>query len=108
MKKSKIIFIIPYIGTYPWYFPYFLKTASYNPSIDFKILSDATIPSHVKPDNVELIPYSLEQFNQDATKALGFNVNVEKGYKLCDFKPAYGYIFPELVKGISKNVYRIR
>jgi len=98
---KRIIFIIPYIGNYPWYFPYFLKSASYNPSIDFKILSDAAIPSHVKPDNIELIPYSLQQFNQDATKALGFNINVEKGYKLCDFKPAYGYIFSELVKGYN-------
>jgi len=95
---QRIIFIIPYIGKYPWYFPYFLKTAAYNPDIDFKILSDADIPLSVKPDNVELIPYSLEQFNKDATKALDSNINVEKAYKLCDFKPAYGYIFHDYVK----------
>ena len=95
---QRIIFIIPYIGKYPWYFPYFLKSVAYNPDIDFKILSDADIPLSVKPNNVELMPYSLEQFNQDATKALGFNINVEKGYKLCDFKPAYGTIFYDYVK----------
>ena len=31
MTKNKLIFIIPYIGKYPWYFPYFLKSVSYNP-----------------------------------------------------------------------------
>ena len=99
MEKNKIVFIIPYIGKYPWYFPYFLKSCVYNPDIDFKILSNADIPLSVKPNNVELIPYSLEKFNEDATKALGFDVNVEKAYKLCDFKPAYGYIFSDLIKG---------
>ena len=95
---KRVIFIILYIGNYPWYFLYFLKSCTYNPDIDFKILSDADIPLSVKPDNVELIPYSLEQFNEDATKALGFKINVEKAYKLCDFKPAYGYIFSDYVK----------
>ena len=99
MNKTKIIFIIPCIGKYPWYFPYFLKSCVYNADIDFKILSDSDIPLSVKPDNVELIPYSLEKFNEDATKALGFKINIEQAYKLCDFKPAYGSIFSDYVKG---------
>lgn len=93
-----MIFIIPYIGKYPWYFPYFLKSCACNPDIDFRILSDTEIPLSVKPNNVESIPYSLKQFNKDATKTLGFDVNIEQAYKLCDFKPAYGCIFFDYIK----------
>jgi hypothetical protein len=30
---------------------------------------------------------------------LGFKVNIPYSYKLCDFKPAYGFLFPEIIKG---------
>lgn len=51
------------------------------------------------PPNVKLIHYTIDEFKADATKALEFEVVVGHGYKLCDFKPAYGYIFPDLIKG---------
>jgi len=94
----QIVFVITFIGKFPWYFPYFLHSCRYNPSIDFIILSDnKTIPTTLPP-NVKLIHYTIEQFNADASKALKFNVVVEHAYKLCDFKPAYGFIFFELIK----------
>ena len=94
----KIIFIIVYIGEWPWYFPYFLHSCRYNPSIDFLIFTDNQNQLSQLPPNVQLISYSLEQFKADAVKALGFEVAVESGYKLCDFKPAYGYIFSNFIK----------
>ncbi len=93
-----IAFIIPYMGNFPWYFPYFLHSCKYNPSIDFIILSDNITVSSALPSNVKLIHYTLEQFSVDASKALEINIIVEYGYKLCDFKPAYGFIFSELIK----------
>lgn len=98
MKKSKIVFLIVYIGEYPWYFSYFLHSCKYNTSIDFYIYTDNPIIDFSTPENVKLITYSLNEFNKDATKALGFPVNIEYGYKLCDFKPAYGYIFSDRIK----------
>ncbi|MDR1501943.1 MAG: hypothetical protein LBT43_05760 [Prevotella sp.] len=90
-------FIIPYIGSLPWYFPYFLHSCKFNPSIDFIILSDSPILEEYS-ENVKFIDYNIDQFNEDASKVLGFEVVVDNGYKLCDFKPAYGYIFADLVK----------
>lgn len=98
MKKNKIIFLIVYIGEYPWYFPYFLHSCKYNPSIDFYIYTDNQKVDSRTPENIRFIPYSLKEFNKDATKALGFSVNIEHGYKLCDFKPAYGCIFSDRIK----------
>ncbi len=94
----QIIFIIAYMGDYPWYFPYFLHSCRYNPTIDFLIFTDNQTPLEHLPENVKIVPFTLEQFNADATKALGFEVSVKYGYKLCDFKPAYGYIFSDYIK----------
>jgi hypothetical protein len=94
----RIIFIITFIGKYPWYFPYFLHSCRYNPSVDFIMLSDNKSTPTTLPSNVKLIHYTIDQFQTDASNALGFNVAVEHGYKLCDFKPAYGHIFKNLVK----------
>lgn len=94
----RIVFIINYIGKYPWYFPYFLHSCHFNPDIDFLIFSDNQISLKHLPANIRIIPYSIKQFKTDATKVLGFEVAVESGYKLCDFKPACGYIFSDFIK----------
>ena len=94
----RIVFIIPYIGNYPWYFPYFLHSCRYNPDIDFLIFSGNLKEQLELPANVKIIPCSIEQFRKDASSKLGFEVAVESPYKLCDFKPAYGHIFYDYIK----------
>ena len=95
---NRIVLLITYIGAFPWYFTYFLHSCQYNLTVDFLIFTDNNVPNLELPPNVKIIPYSIEQFKADATKALGFDVAVESGYKLCDFKPAYGYIFTDYIK----------
>ena len=98
LKPVSIAFLICWTGNYPWYFPYFLHSCRYNPDIDFLIFTDNQSEDLDLPVNVKIIPYSLEQFKINASKALEFEVAVESGYKLCDFKPAYGYIFYDYIK----------
>ena len=93
-----IAFIITYMGKFPWYFPYFLHSCCYNPTVDFLIFTDNIDSNLELPPNIKTIPYSIEQFKTDAAKALGFGVAVEFGYKLCDFKPAYGCIFADYIE----------
>ena len=95
MKKIRVISC--YIGNFPWYFNFFLKSCSFNPTVDFVIFSDSRSPYNLPP-NVKIIPFSLKDFNLVATKKLGFKVNIKKPYKLCDFKPAYGFIFSDYIK----------
>ena len=94
----RIVFIIAYIGEYPWYFPYFLHSCRYNPTVDFLLFTDNNDSNLELPPNVKIVTCSIEQFKADAAKALGFEVAIEFGYKLCDFKPAYGFIFADFVK----------
>ncbi|MDB5136128.1 MAG: hypothetical protein JWP37_2731 [Mucilaginibacter sp.] len=100
MKQDKsIAFIICYFGcNLPWYFDYFIHSCGYNPTIDFFIITDDTSYSKALPVNVKLIYKTLYDVNLLATEKLGFPVNIKFGYKLCDFKPAYGHIFSYLLK----------
>jgi hypothetical protein len=41
----RILFIITYMGQFPWYFPYFLHSCRYNPTIDFLIFTDNNEPN---------------------------------------------------------------
>jgi len=94
----RIIFIITYIGKYPWYFSYFLHSCRYNPTVDFLIFTDNIDSNLELPPNVKIFHYSIEQFKVEASIALGLDGAVESDYKLCDFKPAYGYIFSDFIK----------
>jgi hypothetical protein len=94
----RIVFIIIYIGEYPWYFPHFIHSCRYNPTIDFLFFTDNKDPIPDLPSNVKKVSYSINQFKIEAAKALKFEVAVTTGYKMCDFKPAYGYIFSDFIK----------
>jgi hypothetical protein len=94
---KRILFIITYIGKYPWYFSYFLHSLRYNPTVDFLFFTDNHELNLNYPANVRIVPYSIEEFKSNASIALGFDVSVESGYKLCDFRPAYGYIFSDYI-----------
>lgn len=98
-NKNKIVFIILFMGEYQWYIPYFIKSCVYNPSIDFVVLTDNPRNFLNLPDNIKVSEYTLGQFKIEASRSLGFEVAIDKGYKLCDFRPAIGCIFPNLIKG---------
>ena len=85
-------------GEYPWYMPYFIHSCKYNPTIDFIILTDNTNTIFDKPSNVKVVYKTLEEFKERASAKLGFMVTIETPYKLCDFKPTYGFLFPEIVQ----------
>lgn len=83
----------------PWYFDYFLHSCRYNPTIDFFIVTDDTAYSKSVPQNVNIIHATLNEINAKATQMLGFTSNITRGYKLCDFKPTYGILFSNILKG---------
>jgi len=95
---TSIAILTCWYGSYPWYFPYFIHSCNYNPTVDFYIITDnlETIPN--KPDNVKIIFKTIEDVKSVATKKMGFEVNIKSPYKLCDFKPTYGYIFSDILE----------
>lgn len=96
--QQSIALIVCYYGKFPWYFTYFLHSCKHNPTIDFYIITDNNSLTIPLPDNVKFIYKTLEEIRLLATQKLGFKVNMDFSYKLCDFKPAYGLIFSEILK----------
>lgn len=90
----KIALIITYFGSPPWYFKLFIHSCSYNQDIDFLLVTDFNLKEDL-PDNIKIIKKTLNEVKALATRKLGFQVYLDHAYKLCDFKPAYGYLFSD-------------
>jgi hypothetical protein len=98
MKKPKSLALLTcYFGKLPWYFDYFIHSCKYNASVSFFIVTDDEYRGEL-PENVKMIYQTLGEVSRLATEKLGFEVNIKYGYKLCDFKPAYGLLFEDLLK----------
>ena len=99
MKQSKsLALMVCYIGKFPWYFKYFVHSCKYNPTVDFIILTDDDTYRGPLPENVKLIFTTLEEISAIATEKLGLPVQITFAYKLNGFKPAYGLMFPDILR----------
>lgn len=81
-------------GPRPWYFSFFLKSCAHNTTIKFLIVTDnKDLGIDYAPENIDFLILSLGELKQIFSKKLGFKVVIDFPYKLCDFKPAYGFLF---------------
>ncbi len=96
MLKNKCVFIIPYFGKFPNYFNLFLKTCGLNPEFNWIIFTDDKTEYNY-PSNVKVYFMNFEELKELVNSKFDFKVNLASPYKLCDYKPAYGYIFEEYI-----------
>lgn len=94
---SKCALVLPYFGLFKPSFQLFLESCRNNPSFDWFIITDSK-QSFDYPDNVHVIYKSFDELKLHFQTFFDFSISLEKPYKLCDFKPAYGYIFKSLLK----------
>lgn len=94
---KSVILILPYFGKLPDIFPLFLKTVSKNPNVHFLIINDCKEKISY-PENVILLSQTFSEFKELIELRLGTTIALEKPYKLCDYKPIYGYVLYEQIK----------
>lgn len=94
---KSILIILPYFGPFPNMFPFWLESCKLNKTVDFLIATDQDI--HVTAKNIKFFHTSLKEIKSRIEKLVGFEVWLEKPYKLCDFKPLYYDIFIDFTKG---------
>ena len=92
----KIVLIVPYFGKMPTYFELWMLSASYNKSIDFVILTDNEIKCDSK--NIKVIRCCFDEVKEKISRKFPFKITLNEPYELTKFKPAYGYIFDEIIK----------
>lgn len=95
-KSNKICLLSPYYGTFPNYFHIWIESAAKNTNIDFYIISDSEF-NYQLYNNIFLIKRPLTAIKNKIEQITGFQIHLEKPYKLCDYRPAYGLIFDDII-----------
>lgn len=94
---KSIVFIIPYFGHFNNYFEIWLNSCAHNPTIDWLIFTDCK-DEHNYPKNVKVVYTTFADIRARFQSFYDFPISLEKPYKLCDFKPAYGEVFYDYIK----------
>lgn len=93
---KKCCFIIPYFGKFNNYFPIFLKTCAWNKDFNWLVITDDET-KYDYPENFQIVRMSFHSFKDLVQSKFDFQISLDKPYKLCDYKPAYGYILEEYI-----------
>lgn len=92
---KSIVIIFPYFGTLPIQYKMWRASALRNPTIDYLFFTDA----NVEPaDNIIVHKMPFSDFQQLVQKAFDFPIVLDRPYKLCEYKQAYGYILHNYIK----------
>ena len=89
--------VVPYFGERPSYLPLVVRSMAGNPDVDWLLLTDAPVPS--APPNVSVRVCRFEDLAGRIRRHFDFDVCLERPYKLCDFRPAFGEIFAAELAG---------
>ena len=93
---TKVCLIVPYSGPLPPWMPLFLQSVERNPCIHLFLISTNRLP-HL-PANVTQVTWTLKQIEARVQQHINPTIGVPHAYKLCDLKPFYGLMFPDLVE----------
>ena len=92
---KSIVVIFPYFGKLPVQYKMWRESALRNPSIDFMFFTD----TDVEPaQNIIVHKMKFEEFRQHIQSFFEFPIVLDRPYKLCEYKQAYGYILKDYIK----------
>lgn len=92
---QKIVIIIPYFGTLPPQYDIWRASAIRNPSVDFMFFTDADVQEGT---NIHVHHMEFCNFQRIVQGAFDFPIVLDRPYKLCEYKQAYGYILQDYIK----------
>jgi len=98
MTLSSIKIIIPYFGQWPEWINLFIQSCQYNPSIDWLFVTDCGRPD-IQAENIEFFNISFNDYKALISRKLNIDFSRATPYKLCDIKPAYGFIHHQQLQG---------
>lgn len=99
-KNYKYIIFSPYFGKLPAMFDLWAQSCGQNPDFLFVVFTDDT---HTKalPKNVQIKNLSFQALHKLVQSKFDFPIALQSPYKLCDYRPAFGYIFEEYLQNCS-------
>ena len=92
---KSIVIIFPYFGKLPVQYKMWRESALRNQDVDFMFFTDAD----VKPEkNIFVNKMQFQDFQKIVQQAFDFPITLDRPYKLCEYKQAYGYILQNYIK----------
>ena len=92
---KSIVIIFPYFGILPVQYRMWRASALRNPSVDFLFFTDADVEP---AKNIIVHKMVFSRFRQIVQDAFDFTIVLDRPYKLCEYKQAYGYILQDYIK----------
>lgn len=92
--------MIDYFGAWPGWFPVFLASCKFNPTINWVIKTDCVLPAN-PPSNVRFINMRYEDYIAAVSSHLNLEFRPSSSYKICDIRPMLGDIFYEDIKSFD-------
>lgn len=96
-RQPSVILIVPYFGCWPQWFEYFLKSCTENPTIHWLFYTDCSLSEEI-PANISFKEIKFYEYKKLVSDQLGICFSPDNPYKLCDLKPALGYIHEHEIK----------
>ena len=93
--KHKIAIYSFFFGAWPDWIEVYFESLKNNPTIDFYILTDCDT-TLVEADNIIFKKIVFEEYLAECGEKLGLNLSAETPVKLCDLRPALGFIHQDL------------
>ena len=92
---QRIVLLFPYFGPLPAQYGIWRVSALHNPSIDFMFFTDTDVEV---AENIIVHKMQFTDFQKLVYKAFDFPVVIDRPYKLCEYKQAYGHILHEYIR----------
>lgn len=93
--KSVVVFF-PYFGTLPSQYKMWRASALRNPDIDFLFFTDCDVEP---AKNIMVHKMTFADYRQMVQEKFDFPIVLDRPYKICDYRPAFAYIFSDYIKG---------
>lgn len=95
----KTVLLLPYFGKLPAHFSYFVQSCAKNPNFTWLIFTDDKSYQAALPSNVKINHMTFSDFRQRVQSKFDFTIFLDFPIKICDFRPCFGLIFEEEIKG---------
>ncbi len=89
--------VVPHFGPRPPYFPLVVRSMARNPDVHWLLFTDRPVPD--APPNLTVRVCGFADLAARIRGHFDFEVSLERPYKVCDFRPAFGEIFAAELAG---------
>jgi Family of unknown function (DUF6625) len=95
--SPSIRLVVPHFGARAAYFPLVVRSMAANPDVSWLLLTEQPVPD--APPNLTVQLCEFEDFTKRVRSVFDFEILLDRPYKTCDFRPAFGEIFADELAG---------